>query len=341
VEADGVGSVQRHVGWCEPLRASTTVLVLLAAGCSSRPAVRLETTQPPGAPPQGTSLIGRPLAAIPRGADPAAERELAQALEERRARPDDPDALIWVGRRHAYLWGMRAAVEVFGEGVAQYPHDPRFLRHRGHRLISLRKFAEAEADLARAARLIEQRPELGAEVEPDGQPNARNIPLTTTGFNVYYHLALARYYQHNFEGALEAWTKAEGHTRGLDDNIVAVAYWKYLTLRRLGRDREARQTLEVVREGMDIIENHAYHALTLMYKEGEPAVRAAMRSPPGGTLDRATVLAGVGHYLLLAGDRASAETCYRTVIDGGNWPAFGYIAAEVELAAMERSRAGM
>jgi hypothetical protein len=32
--------------------------------------------------------------------------------------------------------------------------DPRFLRHRGHRFITLRRFADAEADLERAARLI-------------------------------------------------------------------------------------------------------------------------------------------------------------------------------------------
>lgn len=314
------------------------LVMLLSAGCAARPraGAQVDTAGEDQPAAQGTSLIGRPLAALPRGADPEAERELARAEEERRARPRDPEALIWVGRRHGYLWGMKAAVEAFGEGAAEFPHDPRFLRHRGHRLLSLRKFAEAEADLARAARLIEQRPELGAEVEPDGRPNARNIPLTTTAFNVYYHLALARYMQHNFEGALGAWERAEGHTRGLDDNIVAVAYWKYLTLRRLGRGPEARRTLDAVREGMDIIENHAYHALVLMYKEGEPAVRAAMASPPGGTLDRATVLAGVGNFLLLAGDREGAARCYGKVIDGGNWPAFGYIAAEVELAAMGR-----
>lgn len=315
---------------------------VICAGCAARPRRDAQADVAGTAPasPQGTSLIGRPLAAMPRGADPEGERELARAEKERRARPRDPEALIWVGRRHGYLWGMKAAVAAFGEGAAEFPRDPRFLRHRGHRFISLRKFAEAEADLARAARLIEQRPELGAEVEPDGRPNAKNIPLTTTAFNVYYHLALARYLQHDFVGALAAWEKAEGHTRGLDDNVVAVAYWKYLTLRRLGRDAEARRALEAVREGMDIIENHAYYALVLMYKEGEPAVRAAMRSPPGGTLDRATVLAGVGNYLLMAGDRDGAETCYRKVIDGGNWPAFGYIAAEVELAEMERSRKG-
>jgi hypothetical protein len=46
---------------------------------------------------------------------------------------------------------------------------------------------------------------------------------------------------------------------------------------------------------------------------------------------------GVGNWYLYNGDRARAMQVFRRVVAGGNWGAFGYIAAEAELAR-ERGR---
>ena len=40
------------------------------------------------------------------------------------------------------------------------------------------------------------------KIEPDGQPNARNIPTSTLNSNIYYHLGLAQYLKGEFEAAL-------------------------------------------------------------------------------------------------------------------------------------------
>lgn len=292
---------------------------------------------------------------------PGPERARQEALlDEARAAwaadPEDPDKLIWVGRRLGYLWRMREAIAVYTEGLRRWPDYAPLYRHRGHRYISLRQFDRAIADLERAAQLIRGRPDV---VEPDGLPNSRGVPLTTLGFNVWYHLGLARYLRGDFEQALAAWRQAMDYTRGYDDNRVAVLDWMYMTLRRLGRDAEAAELLEPVRADMDIIENHAYHRRLLMYKgllspqdllasamadapqpAGDEARTPATGTAPAGTprsgpggrdTDIATYGCGVGTWYLYTGQRERALELCRQVVAGPAWPAFGFIAAEVEL----------
>lgn len=49
-------------------------------------------------------------------------------------------------------------------------------------------------------------------------------------------------------------------------------------------------------------------------------------------VQRATYGYAVGNWYLYRGERQRAEEIFRRVIDGPNWAAFGYIAAEAELA---------
>jgi hypothetical protein len=227
---------------------------------------------------------------------------------------------------------MNDAVAVYSRGLRRYGDHAPFFRHRGHRFISLRRFDRAEADLARAARLIEGRPD---EIEPDGMPNARNIPLTTTAFNVHYHLALARYLRGDFAGSLRAHDETVKHLGGFDDNLVAVTYWRYLALRRMGRDADAASILGSIRTEMDIVENRAYHELLLLFK-GVRSVAEIESARDGGDLDSATMGYGLGMWHLLAGERDRAKAVFEQVVAGPQWPAFGFIAAEAELARMRR-----
>ncbi len=285
---------------------------------------------------EAVSLLGDPLVAPELPAEVRAEREaqLRAAREEAEAAPDDPDALIWLGRRTAYLGRYREAIEIFTRGVERHPGDARFRRHRGHRFITLRRFADAEADLERAARLVEGRPD---EVEPDGLPNARGIPTSTLQSNIWYHLGLARYLQGDFAGALSAYRTCLGVSAN-PDMLVATGYWLHLTLRRLGLDAEARETLQPIRADLDVIENHAYHRLLLMAR-GELAPDALLaEARTGGELDAATVGYGVGEWHLSNGRPEEAESIFHEVVAAGPWASFGAIAAEAELARSRRSR---
>ena len=75
------------------------------------------------------------------------EADLATARRALAADPDDPDNIIWVGRRLGYLWRMSEAIAVYSEGIELHPDCARLYRHRGHRYISVRRFDDAIVDL--------------------------------------------------------------------------------------------------------------------------------------------------------------------------------------------------
>jgi tetratricopeptide (TPR) repeat protein len=300
--------------------AALLALSLSAAGCGSAPE--------PEAGVEATSLLGRPLVAPPLSPDARArlESELADARTRWEQAPDDADATIWLGRRTAYLGRYREAIEIFSRGLARHPDDVRFYRHRGHRYITIRNFDAAIADLERGASLIEGQPD---EVEPDGQPNARGIPTSTLHSNVWYHLALARYLAGDFEGASDGWNRARAAT-GNPDNLVAASNWLYLSLRRAGRDAEAAAVLAPVRADLDVIENGSYHQLLLLYR-GERTVEDLLGAATGGASGSA-VSYGVGAWLLVEGREDDARAIWARMVEEPDWPSFGHIAAEAELA---------
>ena len=281
--------------------------------------------------PEATSLLGRPLVppAPTEQARATLEANLTKAQEAYKANPADPDAIIWLGRRLAYLGRYRDAIATFSEGIQKHPKDARMYRHRGHRYITVRELDRATADLTRAAELVSGRPD---EIEPDGAPNARNIPTSTLNTNVYYHLGLAHYLRGQFEPALKAYRECERFSKN-PDMLVATTHWLYMTLRRLDRVGEARQVLEPISAKMDIIENTSYHRLLMLYK-GEEKPDALMASLTDGSLDAVTIGYGVGNYHFYNDRKDQAMTVFRSIVEkqATQWPAFGYIAAEAELA---------
>ncbi|HEX6037275.1 tetratricopeptide repeat protein [Longimicrobium sp.] len=282
--------------------------------------------------PEAISLLGAPL--FSPEPPPAARAPLDSALTAAYAvyqrDPENADAIIWLGRRVAYLGRYRDAIDIFTEGVRKHPDDPRMYRHRGHRYITIRRFDAAAADLQRAAVLMAGRPD---EVEPDGAPNARNIPLTTLHWNVWYHLGLARYLQGDFGRAVYAFRNALTVSRN-DDSRVAATHWLYISLRRAGRAEEAASVLEPIREQMDIIENEPYHRLLLMYKG--LVTPDSLLEINGTTVS--TYGYGVGNWFLYNGQPERAEEIFWRVTSAENWTPFGYIAAEADLRRIIRRR---
>lgn len=302
---------------------------VLACGSTAEEAPMDDSTTTE-APVEAVSLLGQDLVRPDLDAETMArlEANLAAAEAELEASPDSADALIWVGRRTAYLGRYNDALEIFGRGVERFPEDARFLRHRGHRYLSVRRFEDAEADLAAAAEAMSGQPD---QVEPDGIPNDRNQPTSTLQSNVWYHLGLARYVQGNYEGALEAYRECLA-VSGNPDMLVATSYWLYLTLRRLERVDEAAEVLEPITADLDIIENRSYHELLLLFRgERSPG---DLLGEDGEPLDLATQGYGLGTWYLVEGDEAAARREYEAVLEGSQWAAFGYLASEAEIARL-------
>ena len=283
--------------------------------------------------PEATSLLGKPLFATEPSAEARAkmEADLAAARADLEKNPNSADASIWLGRRTAYLGRYREAIEIYTAAIAAHTADARLYRHRGHRYISVREFDKAIADLAKAAELVAGRPD---EVEPDGQPNAKNIPTSTLKTNIYYHLGLAHYLKGDFAKAADAYRLCMDHSKNADMQ-VATAHWQYMALRRLGREAEAAKVLDPFTPDMEIIENGSYHRLLMMYK-GSIQPDALIQGAKAEALDTVTIGYGVANWHLYNGRRDAARQMLTTIVEqnGTQWPAFGYIAAEADLARM-------
>ena len=230
------------------------------------------------------------------------------------------------GRRTAYLGRFRESLAIYTDGINRHPNDARFYRHRGHRYITLREFDRAIADLEKAAALRKGQPD---EVEPDGQPNARNIPTSTLHSNIWYHLALAYYLKGDFDRAIPAWRTTRDVGKN-PDNLVSATHWLYTSLRRAGRTAEAAEALAPIRGDLEVIENMSYHALCLLYK-GERSVEEVLKAAGEGPSGSA-VRYGVSIWHLYNGRAAEARTLWDSLTSGPDWPSFGYIGAESELA---------
>jgi hypothetical protein len=308
------------------------VVLALVSACRTAAETRPQATAAAEAPADGEvqaiSWLGRPL--LRRTPPPEAEARFRAGVEkataDMAAAPDDPNPKIWLGRYTAYLGDYRAAIAIYSSAIGQHPDHAPLYRHRGHRLISTRNLAAARADFERAASLIEGTKDM---VEPDGLPNAKNLPRSTLHTNVWYHLGLVHFLEGEWEAAVTAYRSCLAASAN-DDMRVATLHWLYMALRRLGRHDEARSILAGVSEQMDIIENHAYHRLLLLYLgHVNPESLAADLDDD---VQNPALLYGLASYHLVEGREAEAYAVMQRIVDTTRWDAFGTIAAEADLA---------
>ncbi len=297
----------------------TIAFVLLAAVSASSSILPLQ---------QREDFAKRPPPPVSAEAMSQMEARLNEARARYEAEPDNPDALIWFGRRLGYLGRFTEAIEVYSSGIKKFPRDARFYRHRGHRYITLRRFDSAIVDLKKAADLVKGRPD---EVEPDGQPNARNIPTGTLQFNIWYHLGLAQYLAGRNQDALKSYRECLKVSQN-PDSLVATTHWLYMTLRRLQRTKDAARVLEPIRPGMDIIENDGYYRLVLMYKglvDSETLLAETLKQP--GSPGSLSILYGIANWHQYNGRGEKSVELMRNIVSSDQWTSFGYIAAEADL----------
>jgi len=253
---------------------------------------------------------------------------LATALGDYKKDSSNADAILWYGRRTAYIGYYVDAIIIFSNGIVLHPNDARMYRHRGHRYITMRCLNLAIADLEKAAQLVKNKPD---EVEPDGMPNAKNIPTSTLQSNIWYHLGLAYYLKADYTKAADAYINCLSVSKN-PDMYVATANWLYITLRRLKREKEAAELLSTISAEVELIENKDYLRLLLLYKgEADAELLKQELIKGGSSLSNASMGYGLGNYYLLKGDKTTAKMIFEKIVSGDQWASFGFIAAEAEL----------
>jgi len=309
------------------MKFSPLFILLLLLSCKEN-----KSAQPAAEEVQVHSLLGVEYFA-PEEINPKLDSNLQVALKNFQADATE-DNYIWLGRRYGYLVEYNKAIALFTEGIEKFPNSYRLYRHRGHRYISQRKFDAAIADLTKAAELMKGTP---IEIEPDGQPNKLNKPLSTTQFNVWYHLALAHYLKGDFVHAEQAYLACLAVSDN-DDLLTATIDWLYMTYRRQGKMDEAKKLLERISESITIVENESYYKRLKMYKGLLPvdSVLSVNAGAEDVDLALATQGYGVGNWYLYQGDTTQAYTIYDKVVKGRHFSAFGFIAAEADLVRLRK-----
>lgn len=316
-------------------------LLVLACGGEEPPA---ESADPPSAAdaeqadtaplPEGAqarSLTGEPLFPPDQPDDVRAtyQDNLEAAERGYEAAPENADSIIWLGRRLAYLGRYDEAIDVYTRGIELHADDARFYRHRGHRYLSTRQLDAAIADFRTAADLIEGTED---QVEPDGLPNAAGVPTSTLHFNIWYHLGLAHYLKGEFEEALLAWNECLAASQHVD-SVVATTYWLNNTLHRLGLEERADALLADISADMEIIEVQSYLDVLLLHKGEHTAEDLLGPTGADATLGSTTTGYGVGMWHFVNGRPETAYQIWEAILTNRDqWPAFGYLASEAEIA---------
>ena len=302
------------------IAVSSIAIILLVGVAHSQPCFHAAREVPPVLSPEVRSLY---------------EQKLAEAEAVHLEKPNEADSIIWLGRRMAYLGRYKDAVRVFSSGMVLFKNDARFYRHRGHRYLTLRCFDDAIRDLQTAERLTVGKPD---EVEPDGLPNAKNIPTSTLQTNIWYHLGLAQYLKGDFSMAAARFMGVFNRATN-PDMRVAAGYWVYMSARRSGLRKDADRFLKTeLKDNLQLIENHEYYKLIKLNK-GVIKVDDLLKEigSDANTLKSSTLGYGIGNYFLYNGNEEKATAIFRKIVAGDQWASFGYIAAEVELGRLNKN----
>ncbi len=216
------------------------------------------------------------------------------------------------------MGSSQKTIKLFTLGIKNHPNDARFYRHRGHRYISTRQYDKAISDFEKAVQLIDGHED---QIEPDGLPNAKNIPLSTLQGNIWYHLGLAYYLKNDMNNALKSFNN-RSVTHKYDDNIVSGGHWLYMINRRLNLIKESNVILNKIHKDMDIIENMSYHQSCLFYK-GELKESEIIT-------DDVALYSLANWYIYEKNDTIKAKQYYQKLLNTGKSYSFAYIAGEAD-----------
>jgi tetratricopeptide (TPR) repeat protein len=256
----------------------------------------------------------------------ALEKDLLIARRTLEIAPEREDSWIWVGRRLAYLNRFDEAIAVFTEGLERFPNSYKLLRFRGRKLARSRQFERAIADYRSGLEAME-----GVEdsYEPDGAPNKRNQFLGSYRGNMHYYLGQTLWAVGDYAGTLNGMQRSIAEPLVQNpDHLVATTYWRYLALRKLGREEEAARLVRKVPAGLQLLENDAYYD-GVRFMQGALAREEAIAK---GDAIRLFAVAMDHHF---RGEHAEAERMWVEMITNtpqGFWP------AETELLASRASR---
>ncbi len=307
--------------YCSLLLTLLTLLPCAEAFAADNPA-----TGQPEVGVGGQTLAGRPLREP--GWQPVTRARLEKDLDIAKAvyavAPEREDSWIWLGRRYGYLGQFDDAIAVFTIALERFPDSYKLHRFRGRHRARNRDFVGAIADYRTG---LEKMQGIADSFEPDGIPNARRLTISTYRSNLHYYLGQTSFATGDYAAMLEHLDESLRSPIALDidDHRIAVAFWKYLALRKLDRDDEASSLLRALPSEPRLIENDTYFAAVQVFE--------ADADLPESADSLARFAAGMD--AVLAGAEERGQKLLQDVVDRN---ALGYWPAEAELRRLRAAR---
>ncbi|MDR1603795.1 MAG: hypothetical protein LBS10_03255 [Gracilibacteraceae bacterium] len=241
--------------------------------------------------------------------------KLAEIEEKMRLTPHDPQLWLEKGLELTAQNLHYEAVEAYSLGLYHDGSQAELLLARGRRYISLRRWPEALADLAAAARL-----------QPDSFDNWYYQGVTQTLSGDYCRAAAA------FERCLPIVRGGDG------SNLAPVAVWLWLLYTRLGRRRDAETVIAgVTRETPELAAAPSYRKIALLYKgdaapEGFIDESQLENGDPRGPLYYITETYHLANYYYMHGNTEASNALLRKLkqTDKCNY-AFAYMLARQDM----------
>lgn len=180
--------------------------------------------------------------------------------------PFKESSYTWRGRREGFLGNFAKAIEIFTEGMELFPNSYALYRYRGYFLVRNYQFEDGIRDLQRAEELIEN---VDISLTQVGIPGRSNFSPSTFKRNIFYYLAESSMATGDYNTVIEYMDKAAeaNQLRDKDDFLVSTSFYKYIAMRKLGRDQEADQMIKTIPRDLDIISNRDYYN-SIQYLQG-------------------------------------------------------------------------
>lgn len=222
------------------------------------------------------------------------------------AAPRDVDSIIRLGLAQSGVRRFREAIGTFTRGLEMAPDNAVLYRWRGHRYLSVRMLDSARADLD------------------------RGLALDSTVYGCWYHLGIVKYVTGDFNGAASAFARALPLAPDAGERAGSID-WSWMSLARAGRAADAQAVLDQNADSLPV--ENAYTRRLRLYR-GRISPDQLVTAADTEGVQVATLSYGLGNWYLVRGDTARAHEWFERSVQSSGWPAFGFIASEMELRRM-------
>ena len=310
------------------------LLSLGLAGCAQH--TRYVLVPPLSA--QALSLLGDTLWSVPISPDEGQRRVqlLLTARREQAEKPQNMNAALLLARRTAGLGRLREAIGLYTKAMDLDFMDPRPYRRRGELFLTIREFDLAVKDLQAAGQYALS----DTSHEFNDLPDGSGLRSSTLRYGIQFNLGMAYYLRGDFVRASQVFTESLKSASTVDD-VINTLLWQFFTSRRLDRIPEATQVLAVVDRNAHVATREPEHRLLLAYR-GDVSLDSLLRAMGAepGLLDDALYGYGIGFALLMRDRSEEAELAFEQVRLLPDWTVLPYIAAEAELARLQKKGKG-